>query len=817
MPSERRVKGLSISIFLALAAFGFADQSVYSDQLDNTWQNWSWASVNFNNTSPVQSGSRSVSVTATGSGQAIYLHHDAYSVKGFQSLTFWIHGGASGGQLLQIQGTINGSALPAYPIPALSANSWTKVVVPLKGIGVRGANNFDGFWIQDRSGTTQPTYYIDNVSLVSEPTTLVPSDAYDDNLINGWQNWSWASVNLNNPSPIHSGSTSISVREISPFDGLYLHHDSLNGALFQTVSFWIHGGATGGQMLSVTGVASGSAMNSFNLPALVANTWQLVEIPLISLGVGARGDFDGFYIQGRVNSVQPTYYVDDVGVSIVPKTNPGAKITIETSLRNKISSLIYGANSTDWAGMGNGFKFARSGGNRLTAYNWENNASNAGSDWFFQNDGFLGETNEPGWTDRVFIQSAIAGGAVPLVTIPIAGYVAADKWGDGDVRNYPNYLSTRFKVSLPAKLGGALSYPPDASDGFVYQDECVNYLKQFAQPNFPIMFSLDNEPDLWSSTHNEIHPNPATYAEIISRSTDYAKAIKNVYPTTTIFGPVNYGWYGFMALQGAPDQNGRNFLDFYLTGMKAAEAQAGKRLLDVLDVHWYPEATGDNVRITSDGDTIGMSEARIQSTRSLWDSSYIENSWITQSQGNSPVRLLPMIFDRINSKYPGTRLSITEYNYGGSNAISGAIAQADALGLFGRNGVFAAANWGLYSGAKAQLAGFKAFIDFDRAGAQFGDLGLFVTGDNAAENSVYAAVDALNKSRLTIVVINKTLGQTPFSFDIPSYLAKTGRAFTIVDQQFETPLSTPLSISGSKVKFMAPPQSITTIELGTGK
>jgi hypothetical protein len=533
--------------------------------------------------------------------------------------------------------------------------------------------------------------------------------------------------------------------------------------------------------------------------------------------VGARGDFDGFYIQGRVNSVQPTYYVDDISVSIVPKTNSGAKITIEPNLRNKISSLIYGANSTDWAGMGNGFKFARSGGNRLTAYNWENNASNAGSDWFFQNDGFLGETNEPGWTDRVFIQSAIAGGAVPLVTIPIAGYVSADKWGDGDVRNYPNYLSTRFKVSLPSKLGGALVYPPDPNDNFVYQDECVNYLKQFAQPNFPIMFSLDNEPDLWAYTHNEIHPNPATYAEMITRSTEYSKAIKNVYPAATIFGPVNYGWYGFMALQGAPDQNGRNFLDFYLTGMKAAEAQAGKRLLDVLDVHWYPEAVGDNVRITSDGDTVGMSEARIQSTRSLWDSSYVENSWITQSQGNAPVRLLPMIFERINSKYPGTKLSITEYNYGGSNAISGAIAQADALGLFGRNGVFAAANWGLYSGAKAQLAGFKAFIDFDRAGSRFGDLGLFVTGDTPAENSIYAAVDASDKSRLTIVVINKTVGQTPFSFDIPGYLAKTGRAFTIVDQQFETPLTTPLSISGSKVKFLAPPQSITTIELKTGK
>jgi hypothetical protein len=35
-------------------------------------------------------------------------------------------------------------------------------------------------------------------------------------------------------------------------------------------------------------------------------------------------------------------------------------------------------------------------------------------------------------------------------------------------------------------------------------------------------------------------------------------------------------------------------LEFYLAQMAVAEATTGHRLVDVLDVHWYPEATGVN-------------------------------------------------------------------------------------------------------------------------------------------------------------------------------------------------------------------------------
>src|SRR5712675_3772534 len=78
-----------------------SDQSIYADALANGWQNWSWATVNLSNTQPVQAGSASIAVNA-GAWQALYLHHNAFDSSLYTGLTFWIHGGSTGGQLLQV-------------------------------------------------------------------------------------------------------------------------------------------------------------------------------------------------------------------------------------------------------------------------------------------------------------------------------------------------------------------------------------------------------------------------------------------------------------------------------------------------------------------------------------------------------------------------------------------------------------------------------------------------------------------------------------------------------------------------------------------
>ncbi len=458
---------------------------------------------------------------------------------------------------------------------------------------------------------------------------------------------------------------------------------------------------------------------------------------------------------------------------------------------------------------------ARQGGNRLTAYNWENNASNAGSDWHHQNDSNMGETNEPGWASKTFLTAAQNHGAAVLLAVPCAGYVAADKNGDGDVINTPNYLNVRFVKSYAKKPGGKFVYPPDTTDKAVYQDEYVNWVEKIKSPKTPVWYSLDNEPDCWEGTHKRIWPKNPTYAQMTAINIDFAKAIKDVAPNTYIFGPVNYGWMGFHSFGNAPDANGRDFIDFYLSSMKEAEKKFGKRLLDVLDIHWYPEVYADGTRITGNVDKPSSQEARIQAPRSLWDSTYVENSWIANDVlGKKPIVLIPTIMKQIETHYPGTKFAITEYNYGGGRVMSGALAQADVLGIYGRYGVFAACNWGLGAEAVSQVAGFQSYLNYDGKGSHFGDLGLAVSGEDAAANSVYAALDSKNNKRLTMVAINKTSQPSPMQFAFKGYKATSAKGYAISAANFTTQYPVTVNVANGTVSYNMPPLSVTTIEVG---
>ena len=411
--------------------------------------------------------------------------------------------------------------------------------------------------------------------------------------------------------------------------------------------------------------------------------------------------------------------------------------------------------------------FTRLGGNRLTAYNWTNNASQAGSDYKFQNDDYLvdgaaykGIADAPGGALMPIIELARAHNAACLLTVPINGYVAADKKTDGDVRKTPDYLNVRFRTEQPRK-GSEFTTTPDSNSSVVYQDEFVNWVETkypygTSDPKHPIWFSLDNEPDFWKGTHSEIHPAAVTYAELMAKTIAYADAIKSVEPNAMVFGPANYGWNGYITLQDATDGEGRDFQEFYLQSLKAAERSHRRRLVDVLDVHWYPEAMGGGIRIDQDKAIPALLRARMDAPRSLWDPTYVETSWITKdSLKGQAIRLIPRLMDKIVRNYPGTKLSISEYSYGGGTDISAGIAQADALGIFGREGVFAAAIWTI-NNVPFTAGAFEMFRNFDGKDGTFGNVSIRAETDDWADSSVYASLDSSVPNRMVLVAINKS-------------------------------------------------------------
>ena len=156
----------------------------------------------------------------------------------------------------------------------------------------------------------------------------------------------------------------------------------------------------------------------------------------------------------------------------------------------------------------------------------------------------------------------------------------------------------------------------------------------------------------------------------------------------------------------------------------------------------------------------------MQAPRSLWDPTYQETSWIAQYYP-SYLPLIPRLQQSINTYYPGTRLAFTEFTYGGESDVSGGLATADVLGIFGKYGVYAAAYWPIESDQSYVQAAYRLFRNYDGAGSQYGDTLVRATTNNVADASAYAAIAGSDDTTLHIIVLNKNFDSpADFSFNL---------------------------------------------------
>jgi hypothetical protein len=454
---------------------------------------------------------------------------------------------------------------------------------------------------------------------------------------------------------------------------------------------------------------------------------------------------------------------------------PTVTVTLDPAHPTPISPWIYGINGLTDAGNPPHLTFDRSGGNRLTAYNWENNASNAGSDWYYSSDNLMSTSLVPAEAIRAFIAGDQAAGAASLVTFQLQGYVSADENGNVDMgQPLATRLASRFKQVVfkkSTRSSAAFTTAPTTTDADVYMDEFAWALDQklagkgiFGKAtSTPTFVCLDNEPELWNSTHEEIQgTTPVSADAYVQKTIDLATALKAQFPDMVIFGPVHYGFQGLWNFQVESSLGGGTnwFTDKYLRALKAASDTAKVRLLDVYDFHWYAEVydSGGTRIVDMDGATLTDEQVQliVQSPRSLWDPTFADDGdWIRGVIGG-PIQILTRLQQKIDASFPGTKIAITEYENGGWNHIAGTIAQADDLGVFGARGVFAASFWPPYASHDYALAGFRAFRGFDGGSASFGDTAIPATSSDAARVALYASKDGAVPGRLVFVAINRS-------------------------------------------------------------
>lgn len=458
------------------------------------------------------------------------------------------------------------------------------------------------------------------------------------------------------------------------------------------------------------------------------------------------------------------------------------KITVTPSEQiRKISPYIYGVNTgVDLNAVS--AKSIRLGGNRMSAYNWENNVSNAGSDYYNTSDMYM-ISDIPDEFKRVPGGPALALSNqacehnIPytLLTLQMLGYVTSSKRGRVTEENA---APSEYWVEVKNRKNGEFTLEPDKKDGAVYTDEYLNYLfdklgKSDSETGIKA-YALDNEPVLWKHTHSLAWRGELSCSEIIERSLDLASLVKEMDSEAEVFGPALFGYSAFVDLGSAPDwqqikaDNGyRWFIDYYLDEMRNAEKNGSTRLLDVLDIHYYTEAKGVcGERSCNHYDNDGCIKARLDSVKSLYDENYREDSWITDT-GAEFFPLLPNLQQSIDKYYPDTKIGFTEYNFGGGDHISGAVAEADTLGIFAEYGVYFASIWS-FDNNQYQLAAINMFTDYDGKGNGFGDT--LIKNEYENENiSVYSSIDGSDENTVKVIVTNHSIhNETPVEISLAS-------------------------------------------------
>jgi hypothetical protein len=438
----------------------------------------------------------------------------------------------------------------------------------------------------------------------------------------------------------------------------------------------------------------------------------------------------------------------------------------------------------------------RWGGNPTSTYNWQlGNAWNTGNDWFFRN---VMITEDPGYTYRKFLDDDLASGVKSALTLPLLGWVARD------------IGSFSFPVTVFGAQAQQDPYSPEAGNGLTKSGAPIDpgpptqtsiaappewvarWVKKIREDDRKAgirsvdMYILDNEPSLWNSTHRDVHPGAVSYDELLKRTIDYGTRIREADPNAVIAGPAEWGWpaYFYSAVDALtkyklnPDRLAHGntpLLPWYLKKVREYEKRTGIRILDLVDVHYYPMA--DRVGGTNGGIDAKTSALRLRATRSLWDSTYTDESWIDDN-----IRLIPRLKGWIEQNAPGLGITIGEWNFGAEDHISGGLAVAEVLGRLGQNGVAGAFYWTYPPKDSPAYWAFRAYRNFDGQGAHFLNLSaptrgaegasLFASRDEAGTHLVLIALnlrpDVALRTQVDLKTCGRVVGERVFTYGASS-------------------------------------------------
>jgi PKD repeat protein len=485
-------------------------------------------------------------------------------------------------------------------------------------------------------------------------------------------------------------------------------------------------------------------------------------------------------------------------VTVLHAQNPAVTVTIDAGAnRRAINPAVYGVAYATTAQLQDlNAPLHRYGGNNSSRYNWQLNADNRGADWYFES---IAESSAtPGQRGDDFVLNSRAGNAEAMVTIPIIEYVAKvgsnrSKLASFDSRVYGAQDDCDwqwFAQACNGMKGGQPVTGNNPLDANVLNSTTLqagwvsHFVQRFgaAAAGGLKYYILDNEYSIWHSTHRDVWPTGATLEQVRDSMVVYSAAIKNADPGALVVGPEEWGWSGYLfsgydqqygsknGWSFLPDRaahGGMDYLPWLLQQLKTRSDIDQRRVLDAFTVHYYPQG---GEFWPPDDVSSAMQLRRNRSTRSLWDPTYTDETWI-----NDRVQLVPRLRNWVNTYYyAGTPIGITEYNWGAENHINGATAQADIYGIFGREGLDLAARWTTPATTTPTFKAMKMYRNYDGNRSTFGDTSVRATSTANADNLSVFAAERSGDGALTVMMISKVLsGSTPVTVNLATFAPGT--------------------------------------------
>src|ERR1700723_685593 len=454
----------------------------------------------------------------------------------------------------------------------------------------------------------------------------------------------------------------------------------------------------------------------------------------------------------------------------------------------------------------------RWGGDGTTRYNWQVDSSNSGFDWYFMGGNGEATATPSASADLMINTYKTASNARTLLTIPIIPYVnKSAAWNcsfpvsvygaqqstnpyvhpNGD--NCGNSIASNGTQLLDNNIfANHIDNTVTLQQGWV--QHLITTFGTAANGGVPY-YQLDNEPGGWSNTHRDVEPTQPDYDTIISLGQQYAAMVKQTDPSAKVFGPVDFTLGGWI---GTPSKQNKLFAgQYYLQQMAAYEAAHNQRILDYFDEHYY-----------GGGSTDGLELAH---TRSLWDPTYNSGTWVEQFYFDGPMNLIPRFQNWIQTYYPGTKLSISEYSFSsGTNPLVDALTEADVLGIYGRQSLDFANMWNVPKPTDPLAYSFRIFRNYDGAGGQFGDTAVNSASTDQGQLSVYGALRS-SDGALTVIAINKTTSAIPTDLTVANFNS-TSRALVYTYSHAnlaQIVAGAPVSVASNSVTYNFPSYSAT--------